>query len=184
MIRRLGIVLIILTTVGCVSVPELNYYTLDLRSSGRISGDFVIDSMRIHVGEAVSRREIMIRTSPTKIEYYATQVWAAGLDEQIGEKLKAELGARPVPAAVHIDVVGELLAFEQVDTLEGADAHVKLELTIRRSIANSEEKTEFSKVYETTLAAGARTAPAVVEALSHATELIASEIAKDLAGER
>ena len=53
MIRRSGIVLIILTAAGCVSVPEVNYYTLDLRSSGRISGDFVIDSVRIRVGEAV-----------------------------------------------------------------------------------------------------------------------------------
>ena len=184
MIRRSGIVLIILTAAGCVSVPEVNYYTLDLRSSGRISGAFVIDSVRIRVGEAVSRREIMIRTSPTQVEYYATQVWAAGLDEQISEKLKAEFGARPVPDSIRIDIVGELLAFEQVDTPEGADAHVKIDLTITRSIANSEEKIEFSKVYETTVAADAQTAPAVVEALSHATELIASEIAEDLASER
>lgn len=184
MIRIWAITLLALTSMGCVSVPEIDYFTLDLRSSGQIQEGFTIVKMRIRTGEAVSRPEIMIRMSPTQIEYYATQRWAAGLDEQVSEKLKAELGGQPSAGALRVDIEGEILAFEQVDTVEGADAHVKLDFTFTIRAGDSGEETEISRIYETTIAADARNAAAVVRALSRATEMLAVQMAEDLAHAR
>jgi len=179
--RKSAIVFFMCAIAGCVSVPEANYYTLDLRSSGTNDASFAIAAMRIRASEAVSRREIMIRATPTQVEYYATHLWAAGLDEQVAEKLKAELGGPTEGAATEVAIVGELLAFEQVDTASGADGHVKLELRVSRSPADSTKETVITKVYEAWVTAGERSAPAVVEALSAATEQIARDIAADLA---
>ncbi len=181
--RKYCFVLLVAFVAGCVSVSEPNYYTLDMRSSGRIETPFVLESVRIRPGEAVSRREIMIRTSPTEIEYYATQLWAADLGEQLSEKLKAEFGPAQAPAlAVTID--GDLLAFEQVDTKDGAEARVKLDLRVSLDPGGDGERRSFSKIYETVVAAEAQAAPAVVEALSRGLESIAAELAEDLARER
>ncbi len=179
--RKYCIVVLMVFVAGCVSVPEPNYYTLDMRPSGGIEAPFVLESVRIRPGEAVSRREIMIRTSPTEIEYYATQLWAADLGEQLREKLKAEFGRAEAPAlAVTID--GNLLAFEQVDTKDGAEARVKLDLRV--SLDTPGGRRSFSKIYETVVRAEAQAAPAVVEALSRALESIAAELSEDLARER
>ncbi len=168
---------------GCVSVPEPNYYTLDMRASGRVEAPFVLESVRIRPGEAVSRREIMIRTSPTEIEYYATRLWAADLGEQLSEKLKTEFSGTDAQA-VRVTIDGDLLAFEQVDTQDGADARVKLDLLVTMDSATDGESRSFSKVYETVVTAEAQSAQAVVEALSRGLESIASELAEDLARER
>ncbi len=180
--RKYCLVMLMVCLAGCVSVPQSNYYTLDMRSSGQIDAHFVLDSVRIRPGEAVSRREIMIRTSPTEIEYYATQLWAADLGEQLSEKLKAEFGPALTPSlAVTID--GDLLAFEQVDTADGADARVKLDLRVTLDPGDDGERRSFSKIYETIVTAGTQEASAVVKALSQGLESIAVELAEDLARE-
>ena len=181
--RKYCVATLMVCVAGCLSVPEPNYYTLDMRASGRVESPFVLDSVRIHAGEAVSRREIMIRTSPTEIEYYATQLWAADLGEQLSEKLKTEFGPTDAPvAAVNID--GDLLAFEQVDTKDGADARIKLDLRVTMDFGAGTEPRSFSKIYETVVTAEAQAAPAIVKALSRGLEKIAGELAEDLARER
>ena len=168
---------------GCVSVPEPNYYTLDMRSSGHVETPFALEDVRIRPGEAVSRPEIMIRTSPTEIEYYATQRWAANLGEQLGEKLKSEFG-QPSSPALGFAIEGTLLAFEQMDTESGADARVKLDVYVTVPSENGDPATNFSRIYEIVVTADEAAAPAVVRALSRGLESIAAELAQDLARAR
>ncbi len=181
--RKYCVATLMACIAGCLSVSEPNYYTLDMRASGRVEALFVLESVRIRPGEAVSRREIMIRTSPTEIEYYATQLWAADLGEQLSEKLKTEFGPTDASAAA-VNIDGDLLAFEQVDTNDGADARVKLDLLVTVDSDTGGEPHSFSKIYETVVTAEAQAAPAIVEALSRGLEKIAAELAEDLARER
>ncbi len=182
MYRKYCIAPLMAFLAGCLSVPEPNYFTLDMRSSGQIYAPFALVEVRIRPGEAVARREIMIRTSPTKVEYYATQRWAADLGEQLSEKLKTEFGQSNSEEA-RVRITGDLLAFEQVDTRDGADARVKLDLIVTLESENADASRSFSKIYETVVAADAPNAPAVVEALSRGLESIAAELAEDLARE-
>lgn len=182
MYRLFWVAALMAIAAGCLSVPEPNYFTVDMRSSGRVDAPFTVEEVRIRAGEAVARREIMIRTSPTEVEYYATQRWAADLGEQLGEKLKTEFG-RSAGEGVRVRIEGDLLAFEQVDTPEGADARVKLDLVVTLESEDGEVSRRFSKIYETVVTAEAPNAPAVVEALSRGLESIAAELAEDLARE-
>lgn len=182
MYRKYCIATLMAILAGCLSVPEPNYFTLDMRSSGRIDAPFAVEEVRIRPGEAVARREIMIRTSPTQIEYYATQRWAADLGEQLSEKLKTEFSQSQGEKA-RVWIEGDLLAFEQVDTRDGADAHLKLDLVVTLKSENGDTSRSFRKVYETVVTADAPNAPAIVEALSRGLESIAVELAEDLARE-
>ena len=47
---------------------------------------------RVRMTEALSRSEIMVLASPTRIEYYATDQWAGDLAELVRQKLKTEFG--------------------------------------------------------------------------------------------
>lgn len=182
MYRKYWVVPLVAIVAGCFSVPEPKYFTLDMRSSGRVDSPFAVEEIRIRAGEAVARREIMIRTSPTEVEYYATQRWAADLGEQLSEKLKTEFG-RSGGEEARVRIEGDLLAFEQVDTPDGADARIKLDLVVTLESENGDASPSFSKIYETVVTAEAPNAPAVVEALSRGLESIADELAEDLVRE-
>lgn len=169
----------VLGVVGCASVPTPNFYTLDMRPSGQVHTEYRLDDVRIRAGEAVSRPEIMIRTSPTAIEYYATHRWAANLGEQLREKLKTEFAGTDGTKGI-VSIEGTVLAFEQIDTEAGADAYVKLELRVSVE-PDGDDFYEFERVYEVTIVAAAWTPGAVVEALSDGVEVIAVDLAADLA---
>lgn len=183
MIHRFCAFALVAILTGCVSVTESNYFTLDMRSSGQVESSFALEDVRIRPGEAVSRPEIMIRTSPTEVEYYATQRWAADLGEQLGEKLKSEFG-QPSGSSPGVKIVGTLLAFEQIDTEGGADARVKLDVSVSLASLNGESAISFSRIYEIVVRADEAAAPAVVRALSRGVESIAGELAEDLARAR
>ena len=183
MIQKLCAVPLLAMLTGCVSVTEPDYYTLDMRSSGQVEAPYALENVRIRPGEAVSRPEIMIRISPTEIEYYATHRWAANLGEQIGEKLKSEFG-RPSSTAPGVAIEGTLLAFEQMDTESGADARVKLDVYVTLRSENGDPPAGFSRTYEIVVTAEEAAAPAVVRALSRGLESIAAELAQDIARAR
>lgn len=175
---------IVVATVACVplmagclsaSVPEYRYFTLDMRPTAELDTPFWIRSVRISPAEALNKNEIMIRTSPTTIEYYALDRWASGLEEQLGEKLRAEF-AQSANAGNVVDIDGTLLAFEQVDTDTGASGRIKVEID-----AEVNGEPAVAKIYTAEIAATDASASAVVVALSRATEAVVSELAVDLA---
>lgn len=182
MIAKLSGLALMAVLVGCASVQQVDYYTLDMTSSGRVDAAITLLDVDVRPGEAVAKREIMIRVSPTEIEYYALHRWAADLSEQLSEKLKAEFG-QPAPGDAWASIKGDLLAFEQVDTPEGADARVKMDLRIGLNDFDGKGSKTYTKVYEVVTHADAATPGAVVRALSSGVETIAAEIAADLADE-
>lgn len=169
--RRSVAVLLSALAAGCASAPEYRYYTMDMQPRTNVTAPVRLAGVRIEVNEALQQPAIMIRTSPTRIEYYALDRWAAGLQEQIAEKLKSEF-ANPSPDAPWIELNGRLMSCEQMDMPDGPQVQLKIEI---------DAGDQFRKIYTRTGPAAAPNAAAAVEALSRAAEAIAGELAADLA---
>jgi uncharacterized lipoprotein YmbA len=177
---RFAALLFTLLLANCVSAPDYRYYTLDMNPRAEIAVPLVLTDVRIRVNEALARPEIMARVSPTKIEYYAIDRWASGLEEQVAEKLKTEFSSMQ-PDAYRIQIDGRLMAFEQVDTSAGADVRVKLDASVAVSGRDFPQSAgPLERIYNQTASAAAGSPDAVVEALSRAVEAVAVQIASDV----
>ncbi len=164
---------------GCASAPEVHYYTLDMGASGKIHDGPAIEIGIFRPSDALSRPELMIHTSPTEIEYYQADQWAANLADLVEEKLAVELESSAWSAeAVRLD--GDILAFEQIDTPGGADAHIKLEIRVRETNTSRTSQPLLRKIYEERIPARTNKPGAVVIALSRALEEIAVQISVDI----
>jgi ABC-type uncharacterized transport system auxiliary subunit len=137
-----------------------------------------IEIERIKATDALTRGAILIKLSPTRSEYYASDQWLSRVDEQVTEKLKAEFGSPKEgrPTAV---VTGLLVACEQVDLPDGAEGHVRLDVTFSRDATRAVALAKRS--YEARERANGTDPDAVVAALSRAVERIAASIAVDAA---
>lgn len=167
--------------IGCASVPETDYYTLDMtpsRPAPALAANIVVD--RLRPSEALSRPGIMIKKSPTQIEYYATDHWAANLGELVTQKLQAELGAID-PIRPTVVVSGSILEFSQIDTASGAEAHIQLDLSIRPEGTSAYRDPLLRKTYDMHGSAATPMPGAVVEALSGGLESVAAQLAADIA---
>lgn len=178
--KRAGVaVLMVLAFAGCVSAPGIRYYTLDMRASGQVAGAPNVRVERLREVESLARKEILVQRTPTQIEYYAIDQWAAAPGELIRQKLEAELG--PIDeGAEAIVAMGTILDFEQVDTVGGAQATVRIKLAFHREGESRYDEPLAEKVYEVTRTADSAAVGAVVEALSRCMEDIAVQIAKDV----
>jgi len=170
--------MIVFVLAGCASAAKVRYFTLDMDPSGQSTPQVNLVVERIRAGEALARKDILIKKSPTEIEYYAAAQWAANLDELVANKLRSEFGPKHDGAAT-VTVAGELLAFEQVDVPGGAEAHVRMAAMFRCSEDAPPEGLPFERIYDVRLRAASPTAPAVVEALSRCLEQIAASMAAD-----
>jgi len=150
-----------------------------MRPSGGTSAQYNIDIDRLCPAEALTCMDILIMKSPTEIEYYARDRWVAGLSELVGEKLESEFG-QDVDERTTIIISGRILAFGQVDTADGAEAHIKLDLELRREGMSRYDKAIFEKTYERSLSVEPGGPAAVVDTLSQGLEMIAREISADV----
>ena len=164
---------------ACASAPRIHYYTISMEPSGQARPTVNLEVERLQTTDALSRNQILIATSPTTIDYYATDVWAASVGELVQLKLQAEFGP-PAEGRTTFQVSGMVLAFEQVDTPGGADALVRLEIDVRDTSAKKFDPPVLSKTYEARRPAASASASAVAAALSKCLEQIAAEIATDL----
>jgi len=173
---------LLLTTLallaGCASAPPTRYYTLDMTASGRAEPVVNLTVDRIRPTEALARKQILVKKSPTEIEYYAVDEWAAGLDELVAEKLAAEFGPKEEGRKT-IAVSGTILAFEQLDRPDGVEVRVKLDLALREENDGQYADPLLEKTYETGQPAAGPNAVAVVTALSKCLEEIAVQLAAD-----
>lgn len=169
---------IAVTAFGCAGAPEPRFYTLDMTASGKASPSCNIEVERLRPHDALTRVDILVKKSSTQIEYYALDRWAASLSELVPEKLRSELGTR-VAERPTLVVSGEILAFEQVDRANGADAHIKLDLTFREEGESRYSTPLFRKEYEEYIPAESAHPASVVQALSSGLETIAAAIADD-----
>jgi len=163
---------------GCANSPEPRFYTLDMTPSGTATLDCNVEVERLRPHDALTRVDILVKKTPTQIEYYALDRWAASLSELVPEKLRAEFGDHD-PARKTFIVSGEILAFEQVDRDSNAEAHVKLDLSLRDEGSSRYDAPLLRKRYEVSIPAVESHPAAVVEALSKGLETIAREIAAD-----
>jgi ABC-type uncharacterized transport system auxiliary subunit len=176
-----GIALLAVLSAACRSTPPARNYTLNMTPSGPPTSGLAIDVQRIRSLEPVARRDIMVKKTPTQVEYYALDQWAADPGQLVAEKLQAEFGYQP-EAPKRITVSGELVAFEEVDGPQGATAHVKLDLEFRRADQDRFDEPALRKRYELTVPVEGTGADAVARALSGALEQLADQVAADAAG--
>ena len=163
---------------ACASAPEIRYYTLDMEPSGQVAPtvNLVVDQVR--TTDALSRTQIMIQSSPTRIEYYAADRWVGAPSELVRQKLTAEFG-QPVDGRRTLVVSANVLSAEQVDVDGGAEARMRLSVTIRDASLKRYLPPLLERTYEASRPASQATAGAVVEALSICAEEIARAIVSD-----
>ena len=163
---------------GCASAPNPNLYTLNMAPSTQAGSPVNITVGRLRIAEALQNKKILIMKSPTEIEYYAAAQWAAGLDELLAEKLSVEFGPSD-PARTAYVISGTLLAFEQVDTPAGGEAHVKMNLEIRKEGTSYYSPPALAKTYDVRVEVADPTAGGIVGSLSTCLEKVARAIVAD-----
>lgn len=163
---------------GCATAPKTRYYTVNMTPSGSVASRYHLEVERFRVAEALAKRSLLVKKSPTELEYYATDEWIASLDEIVAEKLESEFGSeannRPVLA-----ISGEILAFQQEDTPGGAIAHLKATIEFRPDSGRRYGDPLATKLYEIRVPASEPHPNAVVEALGRGLEQLAAAIAAD-----
>jgi ABC-type uncharacterized transport system auxiliary subunit len=166
-----------LSAAPVASTREL-LHTLDMTPSGKAIAPLNIDVTSLRRSEALSRNSILIRPNPTTVEYFPDDRWAASVSTVVSEKLEAEFGA-PVTARETVQLTGTIVAFERLDTPQGAVGHVKLDATLQGGAQQGQSRPLLWKVYEASSPAGGNSAAAVAVALSHAVEEVAASIMAD-----
>ena len=98
---KLVVPLMLLALGACASAPDIDDYTLDMDPSGKVETGTNLVVGRFSTTESLGRSQILIHTSPTRIEYYATDRWASGVGELVERKLAAEFGLCPTYSLCH-----------------------------------------------------------------------------------
>jgi ABC-type uncharacterized transport system auxiliary subunit len=166
------------TVCACASAPKIDYYTLGMEPSGRTEPTVNLSVERFRSTEALGRSQIMVLASPTRIEYYATDHWSGSIGEMVQQKLAAEFG-EAVDGRKTLVVSGKVLACEQVDGPEGAEARVRVEIAVRDAEVPRYQPPLLEKSYSSSRPVAGTNPGAVVEELSRCVEDIATEIAAD-----
>jgi uncharacterized lipoprotein YmbA len=169
---------VMLLLTACASAPKISFYTLAMDRSGTVNPTVNLKVEAVRTTDALSSNRIMIQTSPTRIEYYATDQWAGGLAELVRQKLTSEFG-EPTEGRRTLVVAATVLSCEQVDTGGGAEARMKLSVAIRDPEHKRYQPPLLEKTYAASRPASQATAGAVVQALTVCAEEIAREIAAD-----
>lgn len=166
---------------ACAHVETPRYYTLDMTPSGTAPARCNVTVERLRPSDALTRNDILIKKSPTEVEYYALDRWVSGLGELVSEKLGIEFGA-PKAERETVVVSGQITAFEQVDTGEGAEGHARLALEVRAEKDGRYGEPLLKKTYDTSVRMERAGPAAAVHALSRALEQIAAGLAADIDG--
>jgi len=177
---RIAVVAVVVAFSGCSTTPPA-YYTLDMRPSGTTESVANLSVGSIVIADAIAQRNVLIRKSPTEVEYYAVGEWAGSVDELIREKLEAEFGG-PVAERRTLVLTGRLLNFGQVDAPEGAVAHLKIAVEARETGKSRYSPALLSKTYDITHPAAESSANGVAAALSRCVEKLAAALVADTAG--
>ncbi|MFP4499910.1 MAG: ABC-type transport auxiliary lipoprotein family protein [Candidatus Hydrogenedentota bacterium] len=174
---------------GCATAPETRYHMLDMSAAGELADATVnVEVDQLRAAQALRRPTLMIKRSPTEVEYYAEHEWSADVAELVTEKFRAEFGD-PVPGKPTILIAGHIRAFEQVDTPDGPKPHIKIEIAFRTPDTSRYEEPLLEVTYENdysdtppvaaATASADDQATAVVRGLSNTLEKLAATIQRD-----
>lgn len=178
--RSTPILVLVVSILGaCASAPKIDFFTLGMESSGVSDPAVNLSVERLRTTEALGRNQIMVLASPTRIDYYATDHWAASVGEMVQQKLAAEFGP-PVDGRRNMVVSGRVLACEQVDLAGGAEARVKLEIVVRDAEVPRYQAPELEKTYASSRPINGPNPISLVQELSRCVEEIAAAIAEDI----
>lgn len=177
---KLQLVAAMCCLTACASAPKINYYTLAMGSSGTVKPSVNLVVERVRTTDALSRNQIMVLASPTRIEYYATDHWVGNLADLVRQKLTAEFGPQ-VEGRRSLALSVAVLSCEQVDGAGSDEARMQLRVTVRDLAEKRFREPLLEKTYEASRPVAHPTAGAVVEGLSLCAEKIAAEIAADAA---
>jgi ABC-type uncharacterized transport system auxiliary subunit len=153
-------------------------HTLDMTPSGKAKARMNINVTALRRSDALGRNSILIRPNATSVEYFLQDRWASNVSNLVAEKLEAEFGA-PETGRETVQVTGNIVAFERLDSAQGAAGHVKLDATLQGDGEGARQRPLLWKVYEATAPAENNSAAAVAVALSRALEEVAVSIAAD-----
>jgi uncharacterized lipoprotein YmbA len=177
---RLVLTSLLVAFCGCASSPDLDYFNVEMTSSGTVGVDVHLVVERFSPTERLDRHQIVIQQTPTRVEYYATARWATSVGEMVQGKLQAEFGFPRSDDRPTFVVSGRVLAFEQVDAGSSAQGRVVLEVAIRAAGQQRYETPLLTRTYEATRPLDEASADGAVRALSRALEDIAADIAEDV----
>lgn len=178
-IRLIGIAAVLMMS-ACVSAPKIDYFTLGMESSGKADAGVNLRVERFRLTQALDRSEIMISTSPTRVDYYAEDHWAGDLGEIVQRKLAAEFSGSATQEHDLI-VSGTVLSCEQVDRRGSSHARMSLDVSVRDAQRKRYQEPLLRKTYSAQRALLASEPAEIVEALAECLEEIAAAIAADAA---
>jgi ABC-type uncharacterized transport system auxiliary subunit len=173
-------VLATIVLAGCGSSPTIDYYTLAMEPSGRSAPPVNIRVEPLQTTDALTRSRIMIASSPTRVEYYATASWVASVGELVQRKLQAEFG-EPQAAKPGYVLSGTVTACEQVDRADGAHARLEIDAIVRGAHHRRFEDPLISRTFSATVPATGSDPDAIAKALTRCAENIASDLAAAIA---
>ncbi|MCL4216747.1 MAG: membrane integrity-associated transporter subunit PqiC [Candidatus Hydrogenedentes bacterium] len=178
--RILGLAAAGLAMVAGCATPALNthFYTLDMNRANTAAEALNLDVDRLRPAEQISRKAIAIQKTPTELEYYANNEWAASLTELVTNKLETEFGLDDIRADPLL-VSGTILSFGQLDVSNGTEADIVLELVFYTPAMSIAEPPLLNKTYTWRGPVEGALPGALVEELSRGLELVAAEIIAD-----
>lgn len=177
--QTIAFLILIAIPCGCVTKADgPSYYTLDMMPSGLCDAGLQIMVDKVRVTDELARRQILVQTSPTEIEYYALAEWAGSVDELVREKLEAEFGPSQPDAPVYL-LDATVYDFAQ-DEREAASAHLRMAIEVHEDGDSRYGAPLLKEVYDYQIPTESKRPAAVAAALSRALEQAAVQIGKDL----
>lgn len=153
-------------------------HTLDPSPNSTLKPRYNLVVTRLRLNDTLTRADILVRNSPTSIDYYPEDRWASSLAEMIADKLNAEFGP-PRNGIPTLNISGAILAFEALEASEPASARVALQLELRWADAARDAPPAKRHIYVRQYPVGSSGVPALVAALSKAVEEIAADLVND-----
>lgn len=166
-------------SAGRPAAKHERLHTLDMTPSGKATAPMNIDVTVLRRHEALARNNILIRPNPTTVEYFPEDRWAASVSSLVSEKLESEFGA-PVAGRETLQLSGNVLAFERLDTPNGVLGHAKIDATLSGGGQPGQARPLLWKIYEASSPADGNSAASVAKALSRALAEIAAAIVVDV----
>lgn len=180
--RRLpktAITLVAVIACGCAST-SVRYLTLNMDPSGTMpdSGSVVVED--IELSDSLRRPELLVQAQQNEIEYYGDAHWVSSLTELVMEKLEAEFGVA-ADASQPARLSAKIWKFGEDETAETRCGRVKLSASVWPAGSSLRDDPGWTKIYEECVPIEGADVSNVAEALSKGLEVIALQIANDVA---
>ena len=176
---------------GCATVPENHYFTLSyslLDQHRQQQGTGLSLRLRsFDIGPAYDTERLVYRYSPYEFQYYNFMLWATKPQKMIGDLvirhlrhsgLFAQVGMEFSEQPPHLELSGEIVAMEELDSGDEWYAHLALNLWLR---AYRSEKIIWSKAIDVKKRVYNKSPVYVVKALSEILESEMQQVCKEMA---